>query len=82
ASSWSVRGISTPAEDKVTVKRAVASASRQKILVCDATKYGQVATWLALPLAEFNQIVTDDGLPESAIRALAKVDISLLMAKQ
>ncbi|TGC15340.1 DeoR family transcriptional regulator, partial [Salmonella enterica subsp. enterica serovar Enteritidis] len=54
----------------------------QKILVCDATKYGQVATWLALPLAEFNQIVTDDGLPESAIRALAKVDISLLMAKQ
>lgn len=49
--------------------------------MCDATKYGQVATWLALPLAEFNQIVTDDGLPESAIRALAKVDISLLMAK-
>ncbi|PVP29291.1 DeoR family transcriptional regulator, partial [Salmonella enterica subsp. enterica serovar Mbandaka] len=43
---------------------------------------GQVATWLALPLAEFNQIVTDDGLPESAIRALAKVDISLLMAKK
>ncbi|EOC5621445.1 DNA-binding transcriptional repressor YgbI [Salmonella enterica] len=82
ASSWSVRGISTPAEDKVTVKRAVASASRQKILVCDATKYGQVATWLALPLAEFNQIITDDGLPESAIRALAKVDISLLMAKK
>lgn len=80
ASSWSVRGISTPAEDKVAVKRAV--ASRQKILVRDATKYGQVATWLALPLSEFNQIVIDDGLPESAIRALAKVDISLLMAKK
>ncbi|EFP6947494.1 DeoR/GlpR transcriptional regulator, partial [Shigella flexneri] len=47
ASSWSVRGISTPAEDKVTVKRAIASASRQRVLVCDATKYGQVATWLA-----------------------------------
>lgn len=80
ASSWSVRGISTPAEDKVAVKRAV--ASRQKILVRDATKYGQVATWLALPLSEFNQIVIDDGLPESAIRALPKVDISLLMAKK
>ncbi|SUG36881.1 DeoR family transcriptional regulator [Salmonella enterica subsp. arizonae] len=80
ASSWSVRGISTPAEDKVAVKRA--AASRQKILVRDATKYGLVATWLALPLSEFNQIVIDDGLPESAIRALAKVDISLLMAKK
>ena len=66
ASSWSVRGISTPAEDKVTVKRAIASASRQRVLVCDATKYGQVATWLALPLSEFDQIITDDGLPESA----------------
>ena len=81
ASSWSVRGISTPAEDKVTVKRAIASASRQRVLVCDATKYGQVATWLALPLSEFDQIITDDGLPESASRALAKLDLSLLVAK-
>ncbi len=77
-----MRGISTPAEDKVTVKRAIASAStRQRVLVCDATKYGQVATWLALPLSEFDQIITDDGLPESASRALAKLDLSLLVAK-
>lgn len=46
-----------------------------------ATKYGQVATWLALPLSEFDQIITDDGLPESASRALAKQDLSLLVAK-
>jgi len=82
ASSWGLRGISTPAEDKVTVKRAVAEVSRSKVLVCDATKYGQVATWLALPLSEFDHIVTDDGLPESAVRALAKMDIALLMASQ
>ncbi|MDC3756188.1 DeoR family transcriptional regulator, partial [Escherichia coli] len=50
-------------------------------LVCDATKYGQVATWLALPLSEFDQIITDDGLPESASRALVKQDLSLLVAK-
>lgn len=62
-------------KDKVTVKRAIASASRQRVLVCDATKYGQVATWLALPLSEFDQIITDDGLPESASRALAKLDL-------
>lgn len=55
--------------------------SRQRVLVCDATKYGQVATWLALPLSEFDQIITDDGLPESASRALAKQDLSLLVAK-
>ncbi|EAT4591342.1 DeoR/GlpR transcriptional regulator [Salmonella enterica] len=79
ASSWSVRGISTPAEDKVSVKRAVASASRQRILVCDATKYGQVATWLALPLNTFDKIITDDGLSDNARAELEKEDASLLM---
>ncbi|EGN2451082.1 DeoR/GlpR transcriptional regulator [Salmonella enterica] len=79
ASSWSVRGISTPAEDKVTVKRAIASASRQRILVCDATKYGQVATWLALPLDIFDKIITDDGLSEKARAELEKEEASLLM---
>lgn len=79
ASSWSIRGISTPAEDKVTVKRAIASASRQRILVCDATKYGQVATWLALPLDAFDKIITDDGLSEKARAELEKEGVSLLM---
>ncbi len=79
ASSWSVRGISTPAEDKVTVKRAIADASRQRILVCDATKYGQVATWLALSLDAFDTIITDDGLSENARAELEKQEASLLM---
>ena len=35
----------------------------------------------ALPLSEFDQIITDDGLPESASRALVKQDLSLLVAK-
>ena len=30
---------------------------------------------------EFDQIITDDGLPESASRALAKLDLSWLVAK-
>lgn len=81
ASSWSSRGISTPDENKVAVKRAVASASRQRILVCDTTKYGQVATWLALPLNEFDLVITDDDVPESARRALSKMEVSLLLAK-
>lgn len=80
ASSWSLRGISTPDEDKVAVKRAIAAASRQRILVCDITKYGQVATWLALAINEFDMVITNKGLPESACKALAKADIGLLLA--
>lgn len=78
ASSWSVRGISTPAEDKVTVKRAIADASRQRILVCDATKYGG-GDWLALSLDAFDTIITDDGLSENARAELEKQEASLLM---
>ncbi|WP_058913471.1 DNA-binding transcriptional repressor YgbI [Entomohabitans teleogrylli] len=81
ASSWSMRGISTPAEDKVAVKRAIAAASRQRVLLCDSTKYGQVATWLALPMDAFDMVITDTGLPEGACKALAKADIPLLLAE-
>ncbi|MGL4723414.1 MAG: DNA-binding transcriptional repressor YgbI [Scandinavium sp.] len=81
ASSWNLNGISTPAENKVAVKRAVTAASRRRVLVCDASKYGKVATWLALPLGEFEQVISDEGLPESAVKALQKLDISLLLAK-
>ena len=63
------------------IDQAFISASSWSVRVCDATKYGQVATWLALPLSEFDQIITDDGLPESASRALVKQDLSLLVAK-
>lgn len=80
ASSWNLRGISTPSEDKVVVKRAIAAASRQRILICDITKYGQIATWLALPIGDFDMVITNKGLPESACKALAKTDISLLLA--
>jgi DeoR/GlpR family transcriptional regulator of sugar metabolism len=81
ASSWSLRGITTPAEDKVTVKRAVAEASRQRVLVCDSTKYGRVATWLALTMNDFELLITDDRLPEGVERALNEAEVSVLLAK-
>ncbi len=81
ASSWSLRGITTPDEAKVCVKRAVAQASRQRVLVCDSMKYGQIATWLALPLAQFELIISDDGLPEAAVRAMARAEIPLTLAR-
>lgn len=80
ASSWNLRGISTPAEDKVVVKRSIAAASRQRILLCDITKYGQVATWLALPISQFDTIITNNGLPDNACKILAKANITLLLA--
>jgi len=81
ASSWGLRGLSTPSEDKVMVKQAIAEASRRRILLSDTSKYGKVATYLALPLSVFDTVITDDHLPEAAREALWKAGIALMSAK-
>ncbi|BES86769.1 DeoR family transcriptional regulator [Pectobacterium araliae] len=80
ASSWSLRGLSTPNEDKVVVKRAAVEASRKRVLLCDTSKYGRIATHLTTPLNVFDSIITDDGLPAAAKDALGKMGVEVLVA--
>ncbi|ASC77763.1 DeoR/GlpR transcriptional regulator [Serratia sp. SRS-8-S-2018] len=82
ASSWSMRGLSTPNEDKVMVKKAIVEASRRRILLSDTSKYGKVATYLALPIAAFDAIITDEGLPAAAREAIEQAGIALLTAEE
>ena len=63
ASGWDSRGIFTPDENKVTVKETVSQVSARSILLCDSSKYNQVATFMALPLTRFTTIITDRHLP-------------------
>ncbi|MBH1928369.1 DNA-binding transcriptional repressor YgbI [Serratia rubidaea] len=79
ASSWSMRGLSTPSEDKVAVKKAIVDASRRRILLSDTSKYGKVATYLALPIAVFDAIITDSHLPDAAQTAIQQANITLHM---
>lgn len=79
ASSWELRGITTPDPGKVPVKQAVVKASRQRILICDSSKYAQTATYLAVPIDDINIIITDDKLPEHGQRLLASKDLKLIM---
>ncbi|OMQ25759.1 DNA-binding transcriptional repressor YgbI [Serratia oryzae] len=80
ASSWSMRGLSTPSEDKVMVKKAIVEASRRCILLSDTSKHGKVATYLALPISAFDAIITDSNLPEAVQAAIRQANITLLMA--
>lgn len=79
ASSWSMRGLSTPSEDKVAVKKAIVDASRRRILLSDTSKYGKVATYLALPIAVFDAIITDSYLPDAAQTVIQQANITLHM---
>ncbi|PWC15415.1 DNA-binding transcriptional repressor YgbI [Brenneria corticis] len=81
ASSWSLRGLSTPSEDKVAVKRAVVEASSKRILLCDTSKYGRIATHLITPLTVLDSIITDDALPTAAKDALGKMGVEVLVGR-
>ncbi|MEH0091958.1 DeoR/GlpR family DNA-binding transcription regulator [Vibrio metschnikovii] len=77
-SSWNLRGISTPSEPKVIVKRAVAAAAQKVILVSDSSKYGKVATFHALDMQCFDVVITDRAFPISVRQELAEEGISVL----
>lgn len=78
SSSWSLRGISTPYEEKVVVKKAVIESSKKSVLVADSSKYGIVAAFHALDITNFDLIVSDTNLPSSTIEELMNKGIEVL----
>lgn len=79
-SSWNLKGLSTPNEDKVVVKQAIADVSKSIYLVSDTSKYGQVAAFHALDIDRIDTIVTGSELPESVFNELRDLGIEILMA--
>lgn len=79
-SSFGLRGVSTPSENKVAVKRAIAQSAAATILVTDSSKYGMIGTFNAVPLEMLSAIVTDAGLPESVRADIARRGIALHIA--
>ncbi len=81
ASSWDLTSISTPTEEKVPVKRAVIEASMQTILVCDASKFGKMGFFKAVPLQELKAIITDKSLAINTRKALEEKGITVYIAE-
>lgn len=79
ASSWEIRGITTPDMRKIQVKKAVVDSSRHSVLICDSTKYAQSSKFLAVPMENIDTIITDTNLPEHAQRTLSKLELELVM---
>ncbi len=69
-----------PDENKVTVKETVSQVSARSILLCDSSKYNQVATFMALPLTRFTTIITDRHLSDAAASHIARHACEVLRA--
>lgn len=79
--SWSTRhGVTIPAEQKVTVKRAAMAASSESVLLADSSKYGTFSAYRVASVAQFDRIVTDERLPDAARAAVRDLDVELVLA--
>lgn len=81
SSSWdAARGITTPHEAKVDVKRAALAVAEHSVLVAGSIKYGLFATHRVAEIGELGTILTDDALPETAAAAIRERGVSLVLA--
>lgn len=78
-SSWNLKGLTTPDENKIPVKKAIIQASRKNILVSDSTKYGKVATFLLYPLTSFDCIICDKDLLINAQEGINEMNVELVL---
>lgn len=79
ATSWGKKGVSTPSEDRVPIKKILPEVSKRLILVADSSKYGTVATYLALPMGAFDTVITDKPLPTDVAMMFNNRDITLVI---
>jgi DeoR/GlpR family transcriptional regulator of sugar metabolism len=83
ASSWDLlRGVTTPSESKIEVKRAAMAGAAQSVLVTGASKYGTFGMYKVAPLSAFDLVITDDGLAAPAAEGIraAGTDLRLVPA--
>lgn len=80
ASCWGPRGLFTPDEEKVPVKQAASDVSSKRVLLSDSSKYNKIATHLALPLTQFDMLITDAGLSKSGREVLEGERWALVIA--
>lgn len=78
-SSWNLKGLTTPDERKIPVKKAIVQASHKNILVSDSSKYGKVATFLLYPLTTFDCIICDNQLLENVQDAINEMNVELIL---
>lgn len=78
-SSWNLRGLTTPDEKKLPVKKAILQSSQNKILVSDSSKYGKTATFSICELSVFNSIICDDKLLLNAQESIKEMEIELIL---
>lgn len=78
-SSWNLKGLTTPDENKLPVKRAILQSSQRKVLVSDSSKYGKSAIFHICALNKFDRIICDQDLLDNVHIAIREMNIDLIL---
>lgn len=80
--SWSFeRGVTSPTEEKSTLKQGLMMNSSRRVLLADSSKYGSWSVFRVAALSEFTDIVTDPHLDEASQATLQQHNLALTLAK-
>jgi DeoR family galactitol utilization operon repressor len=69
------KGLTTQLFEGAEIVKAMARCAKETFLVADSTKYGRTGFVNVLPLSEIDALITDSGLDESAVAALADASV-------
>lgn len=71
------RGLTTNYPDQAAVHRAMMRQARQRIVVADHTKIGDIGTALIWPAADIDMVITDKGVTSKAVAQFAAKRIEI-----
>ena len=72
-------GITDHNLDSAELCTAIASRSRQTILVTDSSKFGKDASVIVGPLTCVDTIITDSGIPQEFVEGIREAGIELII---
>jgi len=77
--TWSFeKGVTTPTEEKASLKMDMLANARQKILIADSAKYGAYSLYKACDLRHTTGIITDSNLDEEIQIKIRSQNIELI----
>ena len=71
------KGLAERNIDGAETKRALISAAREVILVCDASKFGEAGPILISPVEVIHRVITDEMIPQNYLDWFAGQEISV-----
>jgi DeoR family transcriptional regulator, aga operon transcriptional repressor len=73
-------GLTTPNLLEANVNRTMMQIARRTVVICDSSKFGRRGLSLIAPVTEVQQVITDNRLAKSDLRALKEAGIEVIVA--